>query len=64
MITFEGINYFVNDIKDIDSNFLTISKALHKNTGIIIHEIKLIMMQCINIRILIKKLHFALVLVM
>ena len=48
MITFEGINYFFNVIKDIDPNLLTINKVLHKNTGIIIHEIKYIMMQSIN----------------
>ena len=48
MITFEGLNYLFNDIKDIDPNLLTINKVSHKNTGIIIHEIKHIMMQSIN----------------
>ena len=48
MINFEEISYFFNDIKDIDSNLLSISKVLHKNTGIIVHEIKYIMMQSIN----------------
>ena len=53
MITFEKINlnhsnYFFNDIKDIDPNLLSINKVLHKNTGIIIHEIKYIIMQSIN----------------
>ena len=42
------INYFFNDIKDIDTNLLNINKVSHKNTGIIIHEIKYIMMQSIN----------------
>ena len=45
---FRGINYFFNDITDIDPNLLTINKVLHKNTGIIIHEIQYIMMQSIN----------------
>ena len=53
MILFEKINlnypnYFFNDIKNIDPNLLCINKVLHKNTGIIIHEIKYIMMQSIN----------------
>ena len=41
-------NYFFNDIKDIDPNLLSINKILHKNAGIIIHEIKYIIMQSIN----------------
>ena len=43
-MTFEGIDYFFNEIKDIDLNLLSISKVLHKKTGIIIHEIKYITM--------------------
>ena len=30
MITFKGVNYFFNDIKDIDPNLLIINKVLHK----------------------------------
>ena len=48
MITSEGISCFFNDIKDIDLNLLSINKVLHKKTGIIIHEIKYVMMQSIN----------------
>ena len=53
MITFEKINlnhsnYFFNDIKDIDPNLLSINKVLHKNTGIIIHEVKYIILENIN----------------
>ena len=47
-MTFEGIDYFSNDIKDVDPNFLSINKVFHKKTGIAIHEIKYIMMQSIN----------------
>ena len=41
-------SYFFNDIKDIDPNLLNTNKVWHKKTGIIIHEIKYIMMQSIN----------------
>ena len=48
MIIFEGINYFFNDIKNTNPNLISMNKLLHKRTGIIIHEMKYIMMQSIN----------------
>ena len=48
MIAFVGINYFFNNMKDIDPNLLSINKVLRENTGIIVHETKYHMMQSIN----------------
>ena len=69
MITFDKVNlyhsyYFFNDIEDIDPNLLNINKIYARNTDAVLYEIKYIMMQSINIRILIEKFLFALVLVM
>ena len=67
-ITFEKANvnhtyYFFNDIKNIDLNLLNINKTYAKNTNAVIYEIKYIIVQSINIRILIEEFPFVLVLV-
>ena len=67
-ITFEkaSVNhtyYFFNDIKNIDLNLLNINKTYAKNTNAVIYEIKYIIVQSINIRILIEEFPFVLVLV-
>ena len=53
MITFEKTNlnhfyYFFNNIKNIDTNLLSIDKKCMKNTDAVMYEIKYIMIQSIN----------------
>ena len=53
MVTFEQINLklcycFFNDIKHIDLNLLSINNTCIKNTDVVAHEIKCIIMQNID----------------
>ena len=53
MISFKKINlncpyYFFNDIRNVDSNLLSINKISYKNTDAVMYNIKYIMMESIN----------------
>ena len=53
MVTFERINLkpfccFFNDIKHIDLNLVSINKKHIKNTDVVTHEIKYIIMQNVD----------------